>query len=176
MIFTATEFPGLTLVDLEPKRDDRGYFARTFCADEFAACGLKPVVAQANLSFNRKMGTLRGMHYQFPPQAETKLVRCARGAALDVVIDLRTDSPTYRQHFALKLTAETHRGLYIPEGFAHGFQTLMDDTEVEYLMGAPYAPGFDGGLRYDDPAFGIQWPLPVSVISDRDLAWSPFGG
>lgn len=176
MIFTKTEFPGLTLVDLDLKRDDRGHFARTFCAHEFAAQGLKDVVAQANLSFNLKQGTLRGMHYQQPPKAETKLVRCVRGAALDVVIDLRRDSPTYRQHFAVELTAETRRALYIPEGFAHGFQTLMDSTEIEYLMGEFYTPGLDGGLRYDDPAFGIQWPLPVSVISDRDLAWSPFGG
>ncbi len=176
MIFTPTALPGLTLVDLEPRRDDRGYLARTFCAQEFAEHGLKSMVAQANLSFNLKQGTVRGMHYQLPPKAETKLVRCVRGAILDVVIDLRPDSSTYRQHLAVELTAETRRALYIPEGFAHGFQTLTDSAEIEYLMGEFYSPGLDGGLRYDDPAFGIQWPLPVSVISDRDLAWGPFGG
>ena len=114
------------------------------------------------------------MHYQRPPVAETKLVRCVRGAIFDVVIDLRPDSSTYRRHLAVELTEESRRALYIPEGFAHGFQTLADSTEVEYLMGEFYTPGFDGGFRYDDPAFGIAWPLPVASISDRDLAWAPF--
>lgn len=174
MIFTPCELPGVYRIDLAPQSDDRGFFARTFCAREFAEQGLKPVVAQANLSYNARKGTLRGMHYQLAPKAETKLVRCVRGALCDVVIDLRPASPAYCRHLMVELTADTRGALYIPEGFAHGFQTLADDTEVEYLMGEAYAPGFDAGLRYDDPAFQIAWPLPVTSISARDLAWAPF--
>jgi dTDP-4-dehydrorhamnose 3,5-epimerase len=174
LIFTASEFAGVYFIDLDRKSDERGFFARTFCANEFAAHGLNPDIKQANLSFNAKQGTLRGMHYQLPPKAETKVVRCTRGSILDVIIDLRPPSPTYRRHLAVELTADTRRALYIPEGFAHGFQTLEDSTEVEYLMGEFYAPGFDAGFRYDDPAFAIDWPLPVSVVSERDLAWEPF--
>ena len=171
MTFTATELPGAYVIDLDRKVDERGFFARTFCTKEFAAHGLNPDIKQANLSFNLKKGTLRGMHYQLPPKAETKVVRSTRGGIFDVIIDLRPSSPTYRRHIAVELTADTRRALYIPEGFAHGFQTLEDATEVEYLMGEFFAPGFDAGLRYDDPAFAIRWPQPVSVISERDLAW-----
>lgn len=171
MIFTETELKGAFLIDLEPHPDHRGFFARTFCAKEFEAQGLKPTIAQCNLSFNHKKGTIRGMHYQVPPVSETKVVWCLRGAIQDVIIDLRSDSPTYRSHISVELSAENRRALYIPELFAHGFQTLADETEVLYLMGEFYTPGYDRGFRYDDPAFGIQWTLPVSEISARDLAW-----
>lgn len=174
MIFTETELKGAFLIDLEPRYDHRGFFARTFCADEFEAHGLKSTIAQCNLSYNQKKGTLRGMHYQIPPVSETKVVSCIRGAIYDVIIDLRPDSPTYQRHIAVELTAENRRALYIPEMFAHGFQTLTDDTEVLYQMGEFYTPGYDRGIRYDDPAFGIDWRLPVTTISERDLAWSAF--
>lgn len=174
MIFTETKLKGAFIIDLEPHRDRRGFFARTFCAQEFEAHGLKSTIAQCNLSYNHQKGTLRGMHYQIPPVSETKVVSCVRGAIYDVIIDLRPDSPTYTQHIAVELTAENRRALYIPELFAHGFQTLTDDAEVLYQMGEFYTPGYDRGIRYDDPMFSIEWQLPVSVISDRDLAWSAF--
>ncbi|MBD2091134.1 dTDP-4-dehydrorhamnose 3,5-epimerase [Microcoleus sp. FACHB-1515] len=174
MIFTETKLKGAFVIDLELRTDDRGGFARTFCAQEFAAHGLKPSVAQCNLSFNHKAGTLRGMHYQLPPAAETKLVRCTKGAIYDVIIDLRSDSPTYMQHIGVELTADDRRALYVPELFAHGYQTLTDDAEVIYQVGEFYTPGYERGLRYDDPAFGIQWPLPVTVISEKDRAWKSF--
>jgi dTDP-4-dehydrorhamnose 3,5-epimerase len=174
MIFTETKLKGAFLIDLEPRYDHRGFFARTFCANEFEAHGLKSAIAQCNLSYNTQKGTLRGMHYQIPPVSETKVVSCIRGAIYDVIIDLRPDSPTYQSHIAVELTAENRRALYIPEMFAHGFQTLTDDTEVLYQMGEFYTPGYDRGIRYDDPAFNIAWQLPVTVISDRDLAWSTF--
>ena len=171
MIFTETKLKGAFIIDLEPRQDQRGFFARTFCAKEFEAHGLKPTIAQCNLSFNHKKGTLRGMHYQKPPCAETKVIRCIQGAIYGVIIDLRPDSPTYLSHIAVELSAENHKALYTPEEFAHGFQTLTDVTEVIYQMGEFYAPEYAAGLRYDDPALGIAWPLPVSEISERDLAW-----
>lgn len=174
MIFTETKLKGAFILDVELRTDDRGGFARTFCAQEFAAHHLKPTVAQCNLSFNHKAGTLRGMHYQLPPAAETKLVRCIKGAIYDVIIDLRPDSPTYMQHIGVELTADDRRALYVPELFAHGYQTLTDDAEVVYQVGEFYTPGYERGLRYDDPAFSIQWPLPVTVISEKDRAWKPF--
>jgi dTDP-4-dehydrorhamnose 3,5-epimerase len=174
MIFTETKLKGAFVIDLEPKHDQRGFFARTFCAKEFEARGLDSAIAQCNLSYNTQKGTLRGMHYQIPPVSETKVVSCVRGAIYDVIIDLRPDSPTYRDYIAVELSAENRRALYIPELFAHGFQTLTDDAEVLYQMGEFYTPGYDRGIRYDDPEFAIEWPLPVSVISDRDLAWSKF--
>ena len=173
MIISETKIAGVYTIDIDRRRDSRGYFARTFCGDEFSTHGLKPVVAQANLSFNAKRGTLRGLHFQYPPVAETKYVRCARGAILDVVVDLRPESPTYLDHVAFHLSAENGRGLYMPERFAHGFLTLEDDTEVAYLMGEAYRPGAAGGLRYDDPKLGLRWPVPVEVISTRDTAWRP---
>jgi dTDP-4-dehydrorhamnose 3,5-epimerase len=172
MIFTETKLKGAFLIDLEQRADSRGFFARTFCAKEFEAQGLNGAIAQCNLSFNHQKGTLRGMHYQVPPVSETKVVSCIRGAIQDVIIDMRPDSPTYKQHISVELTAKNRRALYIPELFAHGFQTLDDNTEVLYLMGEFFTPGYDRGCRYDDPAFGIEWSLPVSEISEKDASWT----
>lgn len=174
MIFTETKLKGAFVLDLELRSDDRGGFARTYCAKEFEAHGLKPSVAQCNLSFNYKAGTLRGMHYQIPPAAETKLVRCTKGAIYDVIIDLRPDSPTYLQHFGVELTADNRRALYVPELFAHGYQALTDDAEVVYQVGEFYTPGYERGIRYDDPTFAIAWPIPVTVMSEKDQSWPPF--
>ena len=171
MMFSETKIQGLYIIDIERHEDGRGYFARTYCGQEFRANGLKPMTAQSNLSFNVSRGTLRGLHFQYPPVAEAKYVRCTRGSIFDVAVDLRPESPTYLDHVAVHLSAENARGLYMPERFAHGFITLEDNTELTYLMGASYAPGSDGGLRYDDPDLGVKWPLPVDVISTRDLAW-----
>lgn len=173
MIFTETKLKGAFIIDLEIREDDRGGFARTFCANEFEEHGLKTTVAQCNMSFNHKAGTLRGMHYQLPPAAETKLVRCTKGAIYDVIIDMRPDSPTYMQHIGVELTADNRRTLYIPEMFAHGYQALTDGAEVIYQVGEFYTPGYERGLRYNDPAFGIEWPMEVTVISEKDAAW-PF--
>lgn len=171
MIFTETKLRGAFIVDLDVRGDERGFFARTFCQHEFEAHGLKPTVAQCNLSFNHKAGTLRGMHYQLAPAAETKLVRCTRGAILDVIVDLRKDSPTYLQHVAVELSEDNRRALYVPELFAHGYQALTDGAEVTYQVGEFYTPGFERGLRFDDPALGIRWPLPVTALSEKDAAW-----
>lgn len=174
MIFTETKLKGAFIIDLEYREDDRGFFARSFCAQEFEQHGLKPTVAQCNLSFNHKAGTLRGMHYQIPPAAETKLVRCVRGAIYDVIIDLRPDSPTYLQHVGAELSEDNRRALYVPELFAHGYQTLSDGAEVSYQVGEFYTPGYERGIRYDDRTFNIEWRLPVTVISAKDAAWTPF--
>jgi dTDP-4-dehydrorhamnose 3,5-epimerase len=174
MIFTETKLVGAFIIDLELKADERGAFARTFCMREFEQHGLKPTVAQCNLSFNYQAGTLRGLHYQVPPAAETKLIRCTKGAIYDVIIDMRPDSPTYMQHIGVELTADNHRALYVPELFAHGYQALTDGAEVAYQVGEFYMPGYERGIRYDDPAFGIEWPMPVTVISQKDAAWSAF--
>jgi dTDP-4-dehydrorhamnose 3,5-epimerase len=174
MIFTETKLKGAFFIDLDLRSDERGAFARTFCAKEFAEHGLKPSVAQCNLSFNHKAGTLRGMHYQIPPASETKLVRCTKGAIYDVIIDMRPDSPTYRQHIGVELTADNRRALYVPELFAHGYQALTDGAEVVYQVGEFYTPGYERGIRYDDPALSIQWPMPITVISEKDAAWQPF--
>jgi dTDP-4-dehydrorhamnose 3,5-epimerase len=171
MIFTETILKGAFIVDLEPRGDERGFFARAFCQREFEAHGLKPVIAQANISFNYHKGTVRGLHFQSPPHAETKFVRCSRGAILDVIVDLRPESPTYLQHVAVELTADNRRGLYIPERFAHGYQVLEDNTETTYQVGEFYTPAAEGGLRYNDPRLGIAWPLPVTDISDKDERW-----
>jgi dTDP-4-dehydrorhamnose 3,5-epimerase len=174
MIFTETPLKGAFLVDLEPHLDSRGFFARTFCRREFEANGLNPAIAQCNLSFNHKAGTLRGMHFQEAPAGEAKLVRCVRGRIYDVIIDLRPESPTYRGHFAVELTAESYRALFVPESFAHGFQSLVDETLVEYQMSEYYAPERGSGFRYDDPAFALAWPLAITVISEQDIAWPAF--
>ena len=174
MIFTETELPGAFVIDLEEKPDERGFFARTFDRTEFEAHGLKPDVAQCNVSTNHRAGTLRGMHYQIEPATETKLIRCTSGAILDVIIDMRPESTTYLRHFAVELTAENHRALYVPGMFAHGYQALTDGAEVTYQVGEFYTPGYERGLRHDDPAFGIAWPLPVSVISEKDASWPLF--
>ncbi|MEA5616710.1 dTDP-4-dehydrorhamnose 3,5-epimerase [Cronbergia sp. UHCC 0137] len=171
MIFTTTTLKDAFIVDVEKKPDHRGFFARSFCAHEFEAYGLKPIVAQCNLSFNYKQGTVRGMHYQISPATETKLVRCTKGAIYDVIIDMRPESPTFLSHFGVELTAENHRALYVPEMFAHGYQTLTDDAEVSYQVGQFYTPGYERGLRYDDPFFNIEWPLEVTDISEKDLSW-----
>ena len=174
VIFTETPLAGAYLIDLEPHRDERGFFARTFCRHEFESYGLNPKVAQCNISYNLKGGTVRGMHYQKPPHSEAKLVRCVRGEIQDVIVDLRPDSNTYRQHFSVELSADSRRALFVPEFFAHGFQTLVDETEVEYQMSEFYDPASSAGFRYDDPAFHFKWPKEVSVISAQDLAWPLF--
>lgn len=171
MKYSETSVAGVTIVDIEPHVDSRGAFARVTCADEFARRGMDPHVAQTNISINRVRGTLRGLHRQIPPHAEAKLVRCVRGAIVDVAVDVRPDSPTYGEHVMVELTSDNHRALYLPPYVAHAFQTLMDDTEVLYQVSGPYAPGGEEGFRWDDPAFGIVWPLPVSVISDKDATW-----
>jgi dTDP-4-dehydrorhamnose 3,5-epimerase len=175
MRFETLAIPEVVVIELAPITDERGFFARLFAADEFRARGLNPQVAQASLSYNRARGTLRGMHYQHPPAAEAKLVRCIRGAILDVAVDLRPASPTYLRWVSTELSAANRRAVYIPEGFAHGFQTLEDDCDVMYHVSHPYAPELSDGVRYDDPAIGIRWPLPVSVISPRDRAWPLLG-
>ena len=173
MIFTETKLKGAFVVDIEPREDERGFFTRAFCQREFAEHGLKPVIAQANIGFNKKKGTIRGMHFQCPPSAETKLVRASRGAVLDIIVDLRPESPTYLQHVEVELSADNHRGIYVPERFAHGYQALEDDTETTYQVGEFYTPGAEGGLLFDDPRLGLRWPLPVTVISPKDLLWRP---
>ncbi|WP_414528234.1 dTDP-4-dehydrorhamnose 3,5-epimerase [Nodularia chucula] len=172
MKFTTTALKDAFIIDVEKKPDHRGFFARGFCAQEFMAHGLKPTVAQCNISFNHKQGTVRGMHYQVSPAAETKLVRCTQGAIYDVIIDMRPESPTFLSYIGVELTAENHRALYVPEMFAHGYQTLTDDAEVVYQVGEFYTPGYERGLRYDDPFFNIAWPLEVTEISEKDSNWT----
>jgi dTDP-4-dehydrorhamnose 3,5-epimerase len=171
MRFTELEVVGAFVIDPEPFSDERGSFARVFCSEEFAEHGLEPTIVQSNLSRNRQAGTLRGMHFQRAPHAETKLVRCVRGALFDVVVDLRPDSPTFRRWAGAELTADNDRALYVPRGCGHGFLTLADDTVALYDVSAPYTPSHEGGLRYDDPAIGIEWPGPVSTVSDKDRSW-----
>lgn len=168
MIFTETPIPGVYVVDLERRGDDRGFFARAFCEREFAAHGLATRFVQANDSLSAQRGTLRGMHYQLAPRAETKLVRCIRGALYDVVLDLRPGSPTFGKSYGTELTAANRRMMYVPKGFAHGFVTLEDDTEAFYLVDEPYAPEQERGVRWNDPRFGIRWPVEPAVISDKD--------
>ena len=174
MTFTETPLKGAFVIELEPRMDARGFFARTFCRRDFEENGLNPTIAQCNLSFNLKAGTVRGMHFQKGPASEAKLVRCVRGEIYDVIVDLRPHSSTYRSHFAVELNADNRRALFVPESFAHGFQTLVDRTEVEYQVSEFYTPDQLAGFRYDDPAFAVRWPLPVSVISDQDLQWPVF--
>jgi dTDP-4-dehydrorhamnose 3,5-epimerase len=171
MIFRETTLSGAFVIDLDRRVDRRGFFARAFCQREFAEHGLEPVIAQANIAFNEKKGTLRGMHFQFPPAAETKFVRCTRGAILDIIVDLRPESPTYLHHVAVELTADNHLGIYVPQRFAHGYQVLEDATETSYQVGEFYAPTLEGGLLYSDPRLGLTWPLPVAEISPKDDAW-----
>jgi dTDP-4-dehydrorhamnose 3,5-epimerase len=171
MIFTETKLKGAFVIDIERRDDSRGFFARVFCQHELGEHGLKATIAQANTAFNHRKGTLRGMHFQFPPAAETKLVRCTRGAILDIIVDLRPESPTYLQNIAVELSEENYRALYVPERFAHGYQVLRDVTETSYQVGEFYAPGSEGGLLYDDPRLGLNWPLPISVLSEKDRAW-----
>ena len=171
MIFTETKLSGAFIIDLERHEDDRGYFARTFCAREFAEHGLETEFVNTNASYSAQKGTLRGMHFQHPPHAEVKLVRCTQGAIYDAIIDLRLDSETHGEWIGVELSRENGRMLYVPRGFAHGFLTLTDDVDVTYQVSAFYTPGAEGGLRYDDPAFGIDWPGRVTVITDKDRTW-----
>ena len=175
MIFTETKLKGAFVIDIERLTDDRGFFARSFCEKEFKDHGLNPRVVQCNISFNERKGTLRGMHYQIKPFEEAKLVRCTRGAIYDVIVDLRPDSPTFKQHFGLLLTAHNRLLLYVPAGFAHGFITIEDDTEVFYQMSEFYSPEHARGVRWNDPAFGLEWPLEPTLISEKDRLYTDFG-
>ena len=168
MIFKETRLKGAFVLELERREDSRGFFARAFCQNEFRAHGLKPTVAQGNIASNIREGTLRGMHFQYPPAAESKLVRCTRGAIYDIIVDLRPESPTYLQHFGIELNEDNQLALYVPERFAHGYQTLSDKTDTSYLVGEFYTPEAEGGLLYDDPSLKLDWPLPVSVVSEKD--------
>lgn len=174
MLFHETELSGAWIIDLERMEDERGFFARTYCAHEFAAHGLATNWVQCNLSFNRARGTLRGLHLQVSPHEEDKLVRCTTGAIYDVIVDMRADSPTYKRHIAVELNEENQRMLYVPRGFAHGFLTLADNTRVFYQMSAFYAPEAARGFHHADPAFAISWPIPVVEISDRDRTYPAF--
>lgn len=174
MIFIETKLKGSFIIEPERNEDQRGFFARTWCQREFMEYGLNPRLAQCSVSFNRKKGTLRGMHYQIAPHEEAKLVRCTKGAIYDVIIDLRPDSPTFTKWLAAELTATNHRMLYIPAGFAHGFQTLDEDSEVFYQISEFYAPEYARGVRWNDPAFGIQWPPANRTISTRDDTYPDF--
>ena len=176
MIFTPTHLPGGFIIDPEPIADERGFFARMYTPEEFEAKGLNPRIAQTSLSYNRAKGTLRGMHYQVEPHAEVKLVRCTAGAIFDVMIDLRPDSPTFKKWAGVELSAKNRRMLYIPEGMAHGFITLEDDSDVSYQLSAAYSPQHARGVRYNDPAFGIEWPIEVSCIAARDRDYPDFRG
>jgi dTDP-4-dehydrorhamnose 3,5-epimerase len=168
VIFSETKLKGAFIIDLDRREDSRGFFARGFCQHEFAAHGLKPVIAQANIAHNISKGTLRGMHFQFPPAAETKLVRCTRGAIVDIIVDLRPESPTYLDHVAVELNGDNQRAIYVPERFAHGYQVLADNTDTTYMVGEYYTPAAESGLLFDDPRLALKWPLPVSVISEKD--------
>jgi dTDP-4-dehydrorhamnose 3,5-epimerase len=173
MKFIETNLKGAYVLELEKREDSRGFFARSFCQREFADHGLKAVIAQSNVAFNVFKGTLRGMHFQYPPAPETKLVRCTRGAILDIIVDLRPESETYLKHFAVELSEENGRSLYVPERFAHGYQVLRDNTETTYQVGEFYAPETEGGLLYNDPQLGLEWPLEVTTMSDKDRLWKP---
>jgi dTDP-4-dehydrorhamnose 3,5-epimerase len=171
VIFQETTLGGAYVIEVENHSDDRGLFARTFCRREFEARGLRSDIAQTSVAFNHHRGTVRGMHFQYPPAAEVKVVRCVRGALLDVIIDLRPESPTYLRHVAVELTADNRRALYVPERFAHGYQVLRDETEAAYQMTEFHDPTAAAGIRHDDPKLGLTWPLPVTLISERDTRW-----
>lgn len=175
MKFTDTNLGGAYIVESEPHEDSRGFFARTFCAREFGGKGLASIFVQCSISLSREQGTLRGLHFQLDPASEAKLVRCTRGALYDVIVDLRPNSKTYLQHVGVELTALNRRSLYIPESFAHGFQTLDSNTEVFYQISEFFTPDLARGLRFDDPKLGIKWPLPIAAISDKDRNWPLLG-
>ncbi len=174
MKFIETRLKGAFVIEPELLEDERGYFARVYCENEFLAHGLQPQVRQCNISRNREKGTLRGFHYQCQPHAEIKLIRCVRGAIYDVIIDLRRDSPTHGGWFAIELSEENRKQLYVPEDFAHGFLTLADETEVFYQMSAFYEPQASRGIRFNDPAFNVVWPYPIHMISDKDAGWPDY--
>ena len=171
MKFQESRIPGAWIIDITPIHDHRGFFAMTWLPDELRERGMNPALAQCNLALNIKRGTLRGMHFQVAPHAQAKMIRTTRGALLDVIVDLRDDSPTFRRWEAVELTADNHRMLYIPEGIAHGYITLADDTEAYYHASAPWVPAAESGVRWDDPAFAIEWPFAPAVISERDQSW-----
>jgi dTDP-4-dehydrorhamnose 3,5-epimerase len=168
VIFTETKLKGAFVIDLERREDKRGFFARAFCQNEFKAHGLKPFIAQVNIASTSKEGTLRGLHFQYPPAAETKLVRCTRGAILDIIVDLRPESITYLQHVSVELNEVNQRALYVPERFAHSYLTLRDDTDTSYHVGEFYTPETEGGLLYSDPRLRLAWPIPITTISEKD--------
>jgi dTDP-4-dehydrorhamnose 3,5-epimerase len=175
--FEETKLAGAFVIDVERREDERGFFARTFCAEEFGDHNLETWLVQANMSWNPRQGTLRGMHFQHAPHAEVKVVRATRGAIYDVIIDLRDDSPTFKDWLGVELSAENRRALYVPQGFAHGFQTLVPDTEVHYLVTEYYTPSAEGGVRWNDPAFAIEWPDPENAfLSEKDANWPDFTG
>ncbi|MDB5945275.1 MAG: rfbC [Ramlibacter sp.] len=174
MRFTTTALAGATIVDVERREDPRGYFGRTYCEREFAAHGLPTRMVQTNMSLTRKSGTLRGMHYQVAPNAEDKLVRCVRGTIWDAIVDIRPESPTYCGWIGVELSEANGRMLLVPKGFAHGFVTLTDDAAVTYQVSEFYTPAAEKGARHDDPAFGIDWPVPVTDMSDKDRSWPDF--
>jgi dTDP-4-dehydrorhamnose 3,5-epimerase len=174
MIFTELKLKGAFIIEIESREDERGFFARSWCEDEFKKHGLNPRLVQCNISFNKKRGTLRGMHYQVAPFAEAKVVRCTMGSIYDVIIDLRPDSPTFKQWVSVELTAENRRALYVPEDFAHGFQALSDNTEVFYQMSEFYHPECARGIRWNDPAFGIEWFSVPCIISRQDNEYADF--
>jgi dTDP-4-dehydrorhamnose 3,5-epimerase len=171
MIFQETKLMGAFIVELDKNEDERGFFARAFCAKEFEQHGLRPKVVQANMSHSYRKGTIRGMHYQLPPASEPKFIRCISGAIWDVIIDMRPESPTYLQHIGVELSAANRRALYVPDMFAHGHQALTDGAELLYLVGGFYTPGCERGVRFDDASIGIEWPLPLTVISEKDKNW-----
>jgi len=171
MIYKPTPLPGSYLVCLEPRTDERGMFARAFCAREFAENGLEFNFVQANISVNNHIGTVRGMHFQYPPHDEVKLVRCIKGSIYDIIVDLRQESPAYLQWFGAELSDGNGHMMYVPKGFAHGYQALCDGATAHYMVSAYYEPASEGGCRYDDPTFGISWPMPITNISDKDSAW-----
>jgi len=171
MKYTTTDIAGVTIIDIQPHRDHRGFLSPVFSAAEFAAHGLIPDVAQTSLCFNHTRGTVRGLQRQVPPHAEAKLVRCIRGAIADVAVDVRPESPTYGTHVMVELSADNHRALFLPPYVAHGFQTLTDDTEILYQISGPYVPSSEQNFRWSEPEFGIEWPLPVTVISEKDASW-----
>ena len=174
MIFRETDLKDARLIELEYRRDERGFFARSFCAEEFAKAGLHSTFVQQNSSQSLKKGAFRGLHWQKEPYGEVKVMRTLRGATFNVIVDVRPESPTFRKWQGFELSADNRLQLYVPAGFANGYQALTDEAEVAYLVSVPYAPGAEGGLRVDDPGIGIKLPLPVSVISDKDRAWPDF--
>ena len=171
MIYTPSRIPGAWVIDVTPIQDARGFFAMTWLPNELRERGMNTELAQCNLAFNHKKGTLRGMHFQKAPHGQAKIIRVTRGAVLDVIVDLREDSPTYRRWDAVELSADNHRMFYMPEGIAHGYITLVDDTEAYYHVSSPWVPEAESGVRWNDPAFGIEWPFAPTVVSDRDAGW-----
>jgi dTDP-4-dehydrorhamnose 3,5-epimerase len=174
MKFKETHLKGAFVIEIEPRGDERGFFARAFCKRELAQAGLNAEIVQINNSLSRRQGTLRGIHYQLAPKAEEKIVRCIRGALYDAIVDMRPDSPTFLQHFGVELTAENRKALYVPKGFGHAFLSLKDDTETLYMVTEYYAPDRERGLRYDDPQLAIPWPISPMIVSDKDRAWPDF--